>query len=106
MAGTEFKRRTRYNQTEMSRSLADKYCVDDHGDILDAILDLWSRKDRGLGSAYRTRGMDSRTGNPRRWSRATRGWLDPERVWLNPPPKAATTAREAASRATTKLKSI
>ncbi len=35
----------------------------------------------------------ARARNPRRWSRATRRWQDPEHVWLNPPPKAANTGR-------------
>ena len=39
---------------------------------------------------------DARARNPRRWSRATRRWHDPEHVWLNPPPKAATPAEVAA----------
>ncbi len=38
----------------------------------------------------------ARARNPRRWSRATRRWIDPEHVWLNPPPKAATATKEAA----------
>ena len=38
----------------------------------------------------------ARARNPRRWSRATRRWIDPEHVWLNPPPNAATATKEAA----------
>jgi putative transposase len=37
----------------------------------------------------------ARACNPRRWSRATRRWNDPEQVWLNPPPKAATPTKVA-----------
>lgn len=28
----------------------------------------------------------ARQRNPRRWSRSTRCWLQPEVVWINPPP--------------------
>jgi hypothetical protein len=38
----------------------------------------------------------ARVCNPRRWSRATRKWHDPEHVWLNPPPQVATPAEAAA----------
>ena len=38
----------------------------------------------------------ARARNPRRWSRATRRRHDPDHVWLNPPPKAATPTEAAA----------
>ena len=47
--------------------------------------------------AGRTRVYEAaRARNPRRWSRAIRRWHDPEQVWLNPPPKAATPTEAAA----------